>query len=265
MADIVASLDRRGHHGQIVAISRRGQLSRGHPAKPVDPFGDFVRWPSSARELLVRIRKNVAEVEQLGWSWHCVLDQVRIQGNLIWRALPLNERQRLVRHLRPFWDAHRFRVAPQIQKILEHKLSSGQLTVRAASLLEAKDIEGQLRITIKDRRRNQREQITVDRIALAAGPAHDRLFLDDPLLVSMGQSGLAHSDSLGLGIEVDLKGRAINRLRLAEQRLFVVGPLARGTFGDLVGVPDVSCNALRVAIEIERTLQLRRRQLGAER
>ena len=38
MADAIATLDRRHHRGPILAISRRGLLSRGHPA------GDFPVW-----------------------------------------------------------------------------------------------------------------------------------------------------------------------------------------------------------------------------
>jgi uncharacterized NAD(P)/FAD-binding protein YdhS len=257
MADIVATLDRRGHRGQITAISRRGQRSQSHTETPVDPIGDFLSPPSAtALGLLRRIRRTVANAARHGQTWHGVLDQVRIQASDIWRALPLQERGRLLRYLRPFWDTHRFRVAPQIQRIIERRLTSGQLTLHAASLRQVKRLDTRLQVTLLDARRNRQDQITVDRIVLATGPAHGSLFRNDPLLRSLEQGGLAHSDPLGLGVEVDQTGRAINRQGTAERGLFVAGPLARGTFGELMGVPDVSRHALRVAEQIDELLRL---------
>src|SRR4051794_27871187 len=59
MADIVASLDRRGHAGPITAISRRGLVSQGHTGDPREPFGDFAVSPAaSARDLLRRLRRG---------------------------------------------------------------------------------------------------------------------------------------------------------------------------------------------------------------
>jgi len=96
----------------------------------------------------------------------------------------------------------------------------------------------------------------IDRIAVATGPAHGNLFTSDRLLSNMKQSGLAHDDPLDFGIEVDGMGRAINQTATAEQNLFVASPLARGMFGELVGVPDLSYHAQNIATAIAELLQL---------
>ncbi|MCS5881621.1 hypothetical protein LNP17_24850 [Klebsiella variicola subsp. variicola] len=44
-------------------------------------------------------------------SWQVVLDAVRQQGQRIWQALSVADRQRFLRHLRHYWDVHRYRVA----------------------------------------------------------------------------------------------------------------------------------------------------------
>lgn len=103
-ADIIASLDRRGHRGPITAIARRGLRSKGHPAAPMEPRGDFAATPeTTALGLLRAIRAEVAAAESEGLTWHPVLDTVRTQGPAIWAALPPAERRRIVRHLRPYW------------------------------------------------------------------------------------------------------------------------------------------------------------------
>jgi uncharacterized NAD(P)/FAD-binding protein YdhS len=248
MADIVATLDRQGHRGTIVAISRRGQLSRGHAAVPNEPYGDFAAAPAvTLVKLLRRIRRTIAEAAREGISWHAVLDQVRLQGTIIWRALPLVEQKRLLRHLRPFWDTHRFRVAPQIERLLQQRRRDGSFEVRAASIMSVERAGEQINVVLRDRRNGRLETTRFDAVLLATGPAHGRVFADNPLLASLASAGLARADPLALGIEVDLQARAVGANGQIREDLFVAGPLARGTFGELMGLPDVANHALRVA------------------
>lgn len=252
MADLVATLDRRGHRGEIVALSRRGLRSRGHPAVQHEPYGDFATDPArTAGALVKRIRAAVAEAVAEGKSWHCVLDQVRLQGSTIWNALPLHERARLLRHLRPFWDVHRFRIAPQVEEVLDQKIAAGTLRLRAASLRGVErqgDAEGDaIVVSFRDRRTGTVTRETFDAVLTATGPAHGRVFADNPVLAALERAGLARPDPLRLGIEVTADGRAIGRDGVPTQDLYVAGPLARGTVGELMGLPDVTNYAIRIA------------------
>ena len=255
MADIVASLERLGHSGEIVALSRRGLRSRGHPAQAHDPFGDFTSPPArSAGELVRRIRAAVAQAGEAGQSWHCVLDQVRLQGSLIWNALPPPERARLLRHLRPFWDVHRFRIAPQVEEVLDRRIAAGTLSLRAASLREVTVADDAIHVALRERRTGQVTQSAFDAVITATGPAHGRVFADNPVLASLERAGLARPDPLRLGIEVAPDGRAIGRDGAPTQGLYVAGPLARGTVGELMGLPDVTNYAIRIAGEVAARL-----------
>ncbi|MCB4769689.1 FAD/NAD(P)-binding protein [Ancylobacter sp. Lp-2] len=255
MADIVASLDRLGHRGEIVAVSRRGLRSRGHPATVDDPYGDFATDPArTTRELVRRVRATVRAAGAEGKSWHCVLDQVRLQGSAIWQALPLGERARLLRHLRPFWDVHRFRIAPQVEAALDRRFAAGTLTLRAASLRAVEAREGDIRIRLRDRRSGAEDVREVDAVVVATGPAHGRVFADNPLLAALAADGLARPDPLRLGIDVDRQGRAFGADGRARPDLFVAGPLARGTVGELMGLPDVTNYAIRIAGEVAAQL-----------
>jgi len=248
MADIVATLERRGHRGALTAISRRGQRSKPHTTQPAEPYGDFLSPPpATALALLQRIRATLARAAAEGLSWHPVLDQVRLQGSDIWRSLPVNERQRLQRHLRPFWDTHRFRLAPQVHDVLERRLRDGGLAIEAASLRGVIDKGDHLDISLQPRHGGARQLLPVDRIVLATGPAHGSLFRDDALLRQMLQDGLARPDIYGLGIAVDDDSRALDADGATQPRVLVAGPLARGTFGELMGVPDVVQQTRRVA------------------
>ncbi|MBQ8103277.1 MAG: FAD/NAD(P)-binding protein [Afipia sp.] len=249
MADIVASLDRQGHRGKITAISRRGLRSQTHAAQFGDPVGDFVSNPSrTTLSLLRRIRRAIAEAAREGQSWHPVLDQLRLQGFDIWRELPLRERARLIRHLRPFWDTYRFRIAPQVDDVIVGRIADGTLAIRAASVRAGKSQDDtELSVELRARRSRTWEPISFDAIVIATGPAHDTVFESNPLLGQIGSDGLARPDPLGLGIDVDLQGRAIGRNGQSAENLYVAGPLARGTFGELMGAPDLARHARNIA------------------
>lgn len=248
MADIVASLEARGHRGDILAISRRGLRSRGHPAAQHDPFGDFTSPPiHTAGDLVRRIRAAVAEAVAAGKSWHCVLDQVRLQGSAIWRSLPLTERARLLRHLRPFWDVHRFRIAPQVEAVLDRRIAERRLAIRLASLKAITREGDNIRASLRDRRRGALEERTFDALIVATGPAHGSVFASNPALAALEAHGLARPDPLRLGIDVTPEGAAIGADGTARETLLVAGPLARGTMGELMGLPDVTHYAVRIA------------------
>jgi uncharacterized NAD(P)/FAD-binding protein YdhS len=115
MADTVATLRARGHVGQITAISRHGLLSQPRTALPVQAFGDFQRHPAkTVSDLLRRVRAITRDLQLAGRPWEDVIDAIRQQGGTIWGNLSLVERQRFQRHLRPYWDSHRYQVSPVI-------------------------------------------------------------------------------------------------------------------------------------------------------
>ena len=253
MADIVASLDRQGHRGNIAAVSRRGLRSQPHAMEQIDPFGDFIEDPErTTLSLLRRVRRAIADAARDGLSWHPVLDQLRLQGTDIWRALPLDERAKLIRHLRPFWDTSRFRIAPQVDDVITRRIADGTLTIRAASIRASATQGDDLAVDLRARRSRNWERTAFDAIVIATGPAHGSVFATNPLLGQVGDAGLARPDPLGLGIDVDRGGRAIGRDGVAAGSLFVAGPLARGTFGELMGVPDLARYARNIAEIIVR-------------
>lgn len=253
MADIVASLDRQGHRGTIAAVSRRGLRSQPHAPSQMEPFGDFIEDPEQTTlSLLRRVRRAIAEASKQGLSWHPVLDQLRLQGTPIWRALPLHERAKLVHHLRPFWDTYRFRIAPQVDDIIRRRIADGTLTIRAASIRASATQGDDFAVDLRPRRRHDWTRETFDAVVIATGPAHGTVFATNPLLAQIGETGLVRPDPLGLGIDVDLSGHAVGPNGDATGSLFVAGPLARGTFGELMGAPDLARYARRIAETIAR-------------
>lgn len=264
-ADAIATLNRLGHRGQILAISRRGLRSKGHAASVQEPLGSFLPLKSTrARDLVREIRAEVARAAAQGIGWQPVFDQLRAEAQQIWRHLPLAERQRIVRHLRVFWDVHRFRIAPQVEAVLDAAIAQGRLKIRAAGLVAATAERDGLHITLRQRGRDATPVTeTFDAVIVATGPAHGSILGSQAYLAGLRDAGALTPCDTGLGIACDRQSRAIGRDGQADPSLLIAGPLARGTFGELMGLPQVADHALFIAQELDAFLRDRDPQTSA--
>ena len=254
-ADMAASLDRRGHRGTILMLSRNGLRSRGHASVPAEPFGDFVSVPAlTVRELTRRVRQAIDAAAEQGIGWHAVLDALRTDGQAIWTALPERERRQLVRRLRSFWDVHRFRVAPQGSAVLDRAESDGRLRLLAASLVSARPERDALVVQFRPRGGREVEEQGFDVVVNTTGPAHRSVVEREPIR-SLHEAGLVALDRVGLGLLVDAEHRALRPDGSVVPGLFIAGPLARGTFGELMGLPQVTVHAELVADILGRQLE----------
>ncbi|MCC7253868.1 FAD-dependent oxidoreductase [Hyphomicrobium sp.] len=256
MADVVASLDRQGHRGPITALSRRGLRSRGHAKLQVEPFGEFTAPPPRASALLRKVRRTIREAAARGLSWHTVLDALRAQAQTFWPLLAREEQSRIVRHLRVYWDVHRFRIAPQVEDVLDRRIAEGTLAIKAASVLEAGAEHDHLKLVVRNRRGGGQDTILADHVVVTTGPAHAKILSTQPYLAGLAAGGLVRADHLGLGIACDGESRALDVRGAPQETLFVAGPLARARFGELMGLPQVSAHAVAVAQRIARDVEL---------
>ena len=246
-ADVIASLQAKQHRGSILAISRRGLVSRLRKLIQTEPFGDFATQPSTtALALLQKVRDTVDQAEAAGSSWGAVMDALRVQGLAVWSALPGEEKSRLLRHLRPFWDVHRYQVAPQLAAITEAQCAAGRLALRAARILAVREAGDQFEVELQFRD-GARVWEKFGAIINCTGPDHRNVTFTNPVLASLKAAGLIQADRYGLGLQTDLGARAIDASGRPQPRLFVSGPLARAAFGELMGLPQVSHHAALVA------------------
>ena len=253
MMDVLASLDAAAHRGRVVALSRRGLLPHPRTALPVQPGGGFIP-AESPRVLTVlrQVREAVRAGHVAGRPWEESFDALRAQAQAIWAVLPDAERRRFRRHLQPFWDVHRYQCAPQMQEVLLRRQVDGTLTVLAAALLRAERAGEAIRVLIRPRHAPAGQALALDFDVLinCTGPAHGAALRTNELLASLQAAGAIGPDPLGLGIHVDPQGRGVDAAGRPQPRLFVVGPPARGAYGELMGLPQVSAQPRDVASKV---------------
>lgn len=250
-ADVVATLDRRGHLGPILTMARRGLRSQPYGSSQIRAGLDFTKPAHrSLVGLLRHVRAAVRDAAARGESWQPVINLLRKQGQTIWAALDQTERARFTRHLQVYWDIHRHRVAPQIAAVLDAKLADGSLSQIAARLSRAaEDVEG-VHIGFRGRGDALNVSQVFDRVIVATGPAHARAVEFNRGLSALKGLGLIAADPLGLGIEVQERVLAARRDAALPGEIFVAGALARGGCGELVGAPEIAAHAREIAARI---------------
>lgn len=248
MVDVVAALAARGHRGPVLAVSRRGLLPRPHGA--FDPVADVLARhpaPATAREGLRLARDLVRDAALAGHGWHHAVDGLRRDAETIWRQWSAAEQARALARLRPFWDVHRFRIAPQLAAQVAAAQAEGRLVVRRGRIVALRAASTGFALQLAPPGADRAETVAVDAVVNCLGPRPDITRRDDPLLAGLFASGLARPDPHRLGLAVDDAHRLTGGDGHPQPALRAVGPLTRGIFWELVGVPELAAHCARLA------------------
>lgn len=237
--DTILSLQDRGHTGKIYALSRRGLLPRVHAAVP-RPW--HYETPPSGRnlvKLLRKVRTTARCTEQSGDGWRAAIDGLRPHTQRLWQEMSLGERARFLRHLRPWWDVHRHRAAPQVMARIDAPIATGQIEIIRGRLGKTSRLDDVTVVNINLRGGNGHRELVVDRIIDCSGPRSDATQFDQKLIRQLIATGQIRPDPLRLGIDVVNEGQVIDAEGNATQDLHAIGPITKGTFWEIVAVPDL--------------------------
>ncbi|HEX6742264.1 MAG TPA: FAD-dependent oxidoreductase, partial [Sphingomicrobium sp.] len=152
------------------------------------------------------------------------------------------------RHARPWWDVHRHRIAPEVAATIHRMIASGHLQVVAGRIVGARMAEGRISVEIRRRGAERGAVERFDYVLNCTGPLHSIERTRDTLLRGLLDRGDVRPDHLRIGLEVDERSRAGNRL-------WALGPLTKGRYWEIIAVPDISQQAAAVADDIARELE----------
>ncbi len=257
MIDWAFSLGRHGHRGTIHALSRRGLLPRSHgPAAVVELGAGIGAAPATALGLSRAVRAEIGKVVEQGGDWRAVVDALRPRTQSLWAALPIEERARFLRHLRPYWDVHRHRAAPHVAALIDDMRARGQLIVHAGRLIsvaDRPDLGGRpagADVTFRERHTGARRTVTVERIVNAIGPGGDIRASHEPVLEGMLKEGLASPDPLGLGLRTAANGALLDRRDRPSTVLYTLGSPRRAELWESTAVPELRVQAAQLAAHL---------------
>ena len=255
-ADAIATLDRQGHRGRVTCLSRRGLRPRGQGGGQGSE-ADFTDPPSHrVSDLLRRVRHAIVDDQARGESWHATFWRLRAQAPQIWAALDPDAQRRFLRHLRVWWDVHRYRLAPQTEAALDRMSAEGRLHFAAGRLVSARLHEGRIEAHWRPRSQPQVRVGHFDRLILTTGPAQDRCITANPALGALARLGLIAPCPLGLGLATTAACKAVDAQGRESDRILIAGPLARGHLGELTGAPECASQSREIARQIARHAML---------
>lgn len=241
MVDLVLSLDAARHRGRIVALSRRGLVPRAHADFAPTTVGHD-ELPQGLRGLFRWLRRRSAEA-----GWRPAVDSLRPHSHALWQNFETEEQRRFLRHVRPWWDVHRHRIAPEVARRVHEMIATGQLEIVAGRIIAARAAAGGIAVEFRRRGGTTPATESFAHVFNCTGPLHSIARTRDPLLRSLLDAGHVHPDHLGIGLAVDDRARA-------GDKLWALGPLTKGRYWEIIAVPDIREQAAAVASDIEREL-----------
>jgi uncharacterized NAD(P)/FAD-binding protein YdhS len=239
MVDTVVSLEDAGHRGPIHALSRRGLMPLCHATGGPAPRRPGMAVPAGLTNSLRMLRAEARRAGREGSSWQASLDELRPFTRDLWQALSPEDRARFLRHLRPWWDVHRHRLAPAVSCRIEAARARGQLRIHAGRIDSITAGREAATLVYRPRGGAEKRTLAVARVVNCAGPACDFDRIPHPLVRRLLQDGLVRPDPHRLGLDVTSSGALKDRAGAISRQLFAVGPVTKGAFWEMTAVPDI--------------------------
>jgi uncharacterized NAD(P)/FAD-binding protein YdhS len=255
--DLLLTLKNRKRSGVLHVLSRRGLFPQPHRAG-VAPWPAFLRpgeLPRTVRKLLRLIRAELSAAEAAGMDWRAVIDSLRPFTQEFWRGLSNAERCRFLRHLRPLWESHRHRAAPEALAVKEEMERSGRLVCHRGRVERITEADGGSALDVSFQPRGgegERAALRVDYVVNCTGPECNYHRLEDPLIQSLFARGLARPDALMLGLDVEPGGGVLDVHGVVRGRLFTLGSPQKGLLMETTAVPELRAQARDLASRLRR-------------
>lgn len=255
MVDKAIELKAKGHKGVIYALSRHGFLPSTHKLdlQPIEINYEALIEKSkqsnfSIVDILHDIKTKIRYLDNPE-NWRQVIDKLRPHVQTLWQSLTDRDKQRFLTRLRPLWDIHRHRMAPEISLMLQSMISESQLKIHAGKILEYKinkEIK-KVEIYYLDKFSKEVKTITASRVLNCSGLEFDFCQIEDPLLNKLLNDGIIKPDSLSLGFEASLEGALIDKNSETSKVLFTLGPALKGKLWETTAVPEIRNQAYKLA------------------
>lgn len=243
--DVFLSLKDLGWKGKIFAISRNGLLPQSH-FKGID----YPDWLDASKkptlpEALKSFRSHYRKATARGVNPAILVDKLRAVTPELWHNFSRTDKARFNRHFRTRWNVVRHRIAQSLHQQLMEAIASHRLEVVKGRLIEAAEYGDQLVITIKTGETLRR--IEGGALINCTGPSESYSRSASALYANLLSAGLAQSDEMDMGIQINSDFAVIGKDGQPSSFLFAIGPVLKGTLWETSAVPELRSQTFRVA------------------
>jgi uncharacterized NAD(P)/FAD-binding protein YdhS len=244
--DAVLTLNHRERTAPITIVSRHGLMPQPHlrEAKPAADVSDLAaQWlesdrPLTAHRLVSALRKKVEEDTKAGSDWRQIIDGLRPLTSKIWSRLSTIERTRFVHRLRPYWEIHRHRMAPDIADSIHALRQAGKIKLMRGTVVSASADDTGVDVVLSNAG-NTKRTVRAAWVINCTGPGAHNRHSTHPILRPLLEAGTILEDELHLGLETNANGQALNARGGTNETLFVAGTLRKSTLWESTAVPEL--------------------------
>ena len=226
MADIVAQLHEALPMTRFTAVSRSGFVPASHRVTSSRLHDAFHPGTSPLRLLVERVQARIGEVSEVGGDWRDVVDSVRAAANDLWRGLTPEEQDEFVSTVARRWDTARHRMSPYVAELLARLVTAGRLRLAKVGDVDPSAFP-----------------VVVNCTGSAPVPTPGW----NPLVDALLERGAIRPHRLGLGLDLDDDGRPIDMHGAVDPDVFVMGAARKGLEWEVVAIPDLRGQAVRIA------------------
>lgn len=256
--DVISSLIQVPGTGQIYMLSRRGLLPLAHRTTksgsqpPASLHDELLNTTPTALSYLRSIKAQIKSSAESGTNWRDIIAAVRPITSRLWIRLSKHERSRFLRHVQPYWDVHRHRVAPETYQHFDEALKLKKIVPIAGRIKSIELDNGKTLVTIQSRGTPAVKKLHIDRIINCTGPNSNPGLIEEPLIQQLIRDDLMAVDSLGLGLLVDNSLAVESKDGTPSEWLSYVGPMLKANFWEATAVPELRLYASALARKISR-------------
>ncbi|SFV12209.1 FAD/NAD(P)-binding protein [Pseudoduganella namucuonensis] len=249
--DVAMTLLNRNPERPVTAVSRRGLLPQHHRHTAGKPSGAGAEaiWGDAAtvRAQLRAFRQYCRAIASEGRDWREGLALLRPVTADVWLAYPEKERRRFLRHVQPYWDTHRHRLAPVVHERFGAALAAGTVRTLAARVAGFDEGGDGVHVSVRPRGACANQTIRVEYVVNCTGPCSDPRHTNSALVGQLLEDGLICTDRLGLGIDVAEDCAVVGADGRPSRSLFYIGPWLKANYWEATAVPDLRVFARRLA------------------
>lgn len=250
MVDHVLQLVAAGHRGRLLAVSRHGLLPQRHrlAREPSLPHPGPALAGAGLRRWVSEVRAAVREHQAAGGDWRDVIDALRPATQSLWRTLSEEDRARFLRHLRPYWDTHRHRMAPEVWNEMARLCRDGRFGVEAARIESAVQREGEVALAIRKRGAHLTEELSAGWLIDCTGT--DDALRTTPLAWGLLSASLARRENGRIAFSVAPDASLIDGEGTPVPGLYAPGPIGRDSLWEITAIREIRAQCARLAAAI---------------
>jgi len=251
--DASISLLRRNSNRSITAVSRRGLLPQPHrhtTHKPATSYAleKLLGHENTVSSQLKFFLKEINALKNSGGDWRDAFAALRPHTTAIWEKMGEKQRRQFIRHLQPYWDSHRHRVAAIIHDRFEVAKTNGIVKTFAGRIKSFEEMQNHVKVHIQPRGSLEMLNIQAEYVINCTGPASNLERVDNELVRQLISENRITPDKLGLGLHLAPNGAVIGGGGKISSSLYYVGPLLKADKWEATAVPELRIYARDLAM-----------------